>query len=493
MWQVDGSAVMPWKPGGSWELDGAVRILAILRAKQADNDDVQYSCWIIVLMGLVSSLEAAEPLRWRPRREPETPVSVSPIDGPTSRAKARSGSNVPVVFRSGSTAARTVVELETMALEQHPSLGIAKASVEAERGRQRQAGLFPNPVIGYRGDEMGNRGTPGMQGGFIRQRIVMGNKLSLAADVAGRRVLERQYQAEAIRKRVVSDVRVQFYETLVVQQRVELAAQLVRLGDELARATAKLVEGEQVAANSLLQAEIEAEQARTLLENARNELVEATRKLAATVGDVSLDVGRLEGNVTSGMSDMDWDDCRRLILEKHPQRQAARARVATTELAILRARRQVVPDLDVRVGIGHMYSTGSDVTGVMVGVPLPIFDRNQGNVARAEAELVQARYELERLDVDLFHRAATAFRKYANARQQARRYAEQILPRASKSLELVRNGYRQGQVRYLVLLTTQRKYVEVNLSYLESIRRLREAVTIIESQLLTGAAVSVRR
>ncbi|MFP6768109.1 MAG: TolC family protein [Planctomycetaceae bacterium] len=398
-----------------------------------------------------------------------------------------------MIFRSESAAARTIVELEALALEQHPSLGIAKAIVEAERGRQRQAGLSPNPIIGYRGNEMGNRGTPGMQGGFIRQRIVTGHKLKLAAGVAGRRVLERQYQVAAIRKRVISDVRIQFYETLVVQQRVELAGQLVGLGDELTKATAKLVEGEQVAANSLLQAEIEAEQAKTLLENARNELVEATRKLAATVGNVSLDVGRLEGNVTTGMSDMDWDDCRRLILEEHPQRQAARARVATTELAIIQARRQVVPDLDVRVGIGHMYPTESDVTSVMVGVPLPIFDRNQGNVSRAEAELVQARYELKRLDVDLFHRAATAFRKYANARQQARRYAEQILPRASKSLKLVRNGYRQGQVRYLVLLTTQRKYVEVNLSYLESIRRLREAVTVIESQLLTGTGASARR
>lgn len=140
-----------------------------------------------------------------------------------------------------------------------------------------------------------------------------------------------------------------------------------------------------------------------------------------------------------------------------------------------------------------MYPTGSDVTGVMVGVPIPIFDRNQGNISRAEAELVRARHELKRLDIELFHRAATAFRRYANARQQARRYAEEILPRASKSLGLVRNGYRQGQVRYLVLLSTQQKYVEVNLSYLELVRQLREAVTVIESQLLAGRSVSVPR
>lgn len=472
-----------------------------MRAGWVDNDDVRSSCCIIVLVGLVSCSEAADPLRWRARRKagatvPGKSVLVPQVTQSSPiRRPANPGSITTTSARISrdSGRPRTLAGLEALALKSHPSIRIAGARVDAERGRQQQAGLSPNPTIGYRGDEMGNRGTPGMQGGFVRQRIVTGNKLGLAADVAGRRVREQQYQATATRQRVISDVRIQFYETLVAQQRVELAGQLVQLGDELARATARLVEGEQVSANSLLQAEIEAEQAKALLENAKNELTEATRKLAATVGDVNLDVGRLEGNVTAGMSDMDWDDCQRLVLEGHPQRQAARARVATTELAITQARRQVVPDVDVRVGMAHMYPTGSDVTGVMVGVPIPIFDRNQGNISRAEAELVRARHELKRLDIELFHRAATAFRRYANARQQARRYAEEILPRASKSLGLVRNGYRQGQVRYLVLLSTQQKYVEVNLSYLELVRQLREAVTVIESQLLAGRSVSVPR
>ena len=130
--------------------------------------------------------------------------------------------------------------------------------------------------------------------------------------------------------------------------------------------------------------------------------------------------------------------------------------------------------------------TGSDVTSVRVGVPLPIFDRNQGGIARSEAELIRARFGVERLEVELHQRAAVAFREYSNARQQARRYSAEILPRASRSLGLVRRGYSQGQVPYLELLVAQQKFIEVNLSYLSSIRKLREAVTVIRSQLLTS-------
>jgi cobalt-zinc-cadmium efflux system outer membrane protein len=131
-----------------------------------------------------------------------------------------------------------------------------------------------------------------------------------------------------------------------------------------------------------------------------------------------------------------------------------------------------------------MYPTESDVTSVMVGIGFPIYDRNQGGIARSEAAVVRSRFEIERLEIDLQQRAATAYREYSNARHQARRYSARILPKARKSIEWVRRGYSEGQVRYLELLVAQQKYVEVNLSYLLTIRKLRESATVIQSQLL---------
>ena len=107
--------------------------------------------------------------------------------------------------------------------------------------------------------------------------------------------------------------------------------------------------------------------------------------------------------------------------------------------------------------------------------------------------MVRARFEVERLELELHQRAVTAFREYSNARHQARRYSKKILPRSVKSIELVRRGYGEGQVEYLELLIAQQKYVEVNLAYLQTIQKLREAVTVIEAQLLTGGLHGHRR
>jgi len=340
---------------------------------------------------------------------------------------------------------------------------------------------------------MGNRGTPGMQGGFIRQRIVTAAKLELASSVAEGRVTEREHLAAAAREQVLSGVRIRFYDTLVAQQRLELTSRLARLGDSLAQATAMLIKAKQVSPNALYQAEIAAEQARAMKENSENELSEARQLLALSVGVTDLQVGPLRGKVAADLPDMTWEECWKRIVTGHPGLAASRARLSTAGREVTRQKRMVIPDVDLRVGMAHMHVSDSDVTSVMVGVPLPIFDRNQGGIARSEAEMVRARFEVERLEIELQQRAVTAFREYSNARHQARRYSKKILPRSVKSIELVRRGYGEGQVEYLELLIAQQKYVEVNLAYLQTIQKLREAVTVIEAQLLTGGLHGHRR
>jgi cobalt-zinc-cadmium efflux system outer membrane protein len=450
---------------------------------RADNDDMRLCAPIVMLCVLPLLAEAGEPAGWRRH-----------VAKPAAAARAESRVEpVAAVGESPEPAAWTLADFRALAESRHPVLRIASARIAEALGDQRQARLWPNPVVGYSGEEMGNRGTAGMQGGFIRQRIITANKLELAAEVAAGRVSEREHLARAARVQVISGVQVRFYDALVAEQRVELTSQLARLGTELARATEMLVKAKQVSVNGLLQSQIAEEQALALQENAVNELAEARRLLALSVGVRDLVVGPLEGRVTADLPDMTWADCRRRVFDGHPGLAAARARLVTAGREVTRQERKMIPDLDVRVGRAYMHVSDSDVTSVMLGVGLPIFDRNQGGISRSEAEAVRARFEVERLEVNLQLRAATAYREYSNARHQARRYATKILPKAHKSIELVRSGYTNGQVRSLELLAAHQKYVEVNLAYLATIRRLRESATVIESQLLIAGLHGHRR
>jgi len=120
-------------------------------------------------------------------------------------------------------------------------------------------------------------------------------------------------------------------------------------------------------------------------------------------------------------------------------------------------------------------------------VPVPVFDKNRGNISAAEAKWVAASKEIKRIELLLQDQLAVAYRRYANALQQQRRYREKILPRAKRSLEIVTKGYENGQVEYLTLLIAQQTYVQTTLAHLEALKELRAAEALLSGQLLSGS------
>ena len=398
----------------------------------------------------------------------------------------------PKLERSTDQDSLTLTHLETIAFQYNPTLAAAAARMDAARGRQVQAGLYPNPVVGYHATEIGNLGTAGQQGGFISQRVITGGKLGLDQAVAEKEIDEAHSQFHAQERRVLSDVRVRFYEALVAQRRVELTAELERIGDELVKATRKLVKGQLGTDNDLLQAEIRADQAKIVHENARNESLEAWRRLTAVVGSPNLVRNRLKGDLDDDLPSFSWEESYQLVLGNNPDLIAAQARVERASRAMKRARREPIPNIDFLLSVRHHNVTGSDVANVQVGIPIPVFNRNQGNIQTAESKWIAATKEVERRTLELRDRLAVVYRRFANAKQQVRRYRQRIVPKAKKSLELVRNSYDKGQVNYLTLLTAQQTYIDVNLSYLRALRDFWSSAKVIEGQLLTGSLSSPR-
>ena len=386
----------------------------------------------------------------------------------------------------------TLADLERIAFQHNPTLATAAARMRAAQGRQMQAGRYPNPVVGYHATEVGNQGTAGQQGGFVSQRFITAGKLKLDQQIAGKEIDEAHFQFHAQEQRILSDVRARFYEALVAQKRIDLTEELAHIGDELVKATDKLLKSRLGSANDLLQAEIRADESRILLDNARNLQLEAWRRLSAVVGSPHMRLTPLAGNLVADLPKLKWETCYRTLLGSHPELRAAQARRDRAALVIRRAKKEPIPNIDFSVSVRHHSITDSEVANVQVGIPVPIFDRNQGNISTVEAEWMAAKKEIERIELDLQDRLAVAFRKYANARHQAERYGLRMVPRARQSLKLVTAGYEKGQVQYRTLLTAQQTYVQVNLSYLNSLRELRASSSLIDGQLLTGSLASQR-
>ncbi len=394
---------------------------------------------------------------------------------------------LPSVSTPPTTEVLTLADLEGIAFQNNPTLAAASARMAAARGGQLQASLYPNPVIGYHATEIGNRGTAGQQGAFISQRIITGGKLHLDQAIAGKEIDEAHFRFHAQEQRVMSDVRVRFYDALVAQRRLELTEELAGIGDDLVESTEKLLAGRLGTDNDLLQAQIKADESHILLDNARNESVEAWRRLVAVVGVPTMEMMPLVGGLDSELPELDWDAAYAMVLAGNPELNAARTKVDRSSIAVARAKRESIPNVDLSVSHRHHNVTQDNVTNVQVGIPIPVFNRNQGNIPSAEAEWMAANNEVGRVELNLQDRLAVAYRRYANARQQVERYRDRMVPNAKKSLDLVTEGYEMGQVKYLVLLTDQQTYLQVNLSYLDSLRELRTSAAVIEGQLLTDS------
>jgi len=420
------------------------------------------------------------------RPEPAMPVAYQAMP-PSISPRPES---VPPGPAANSPGGLTLSELEAMALTNNPAMARAAARVEAARGQWVQVGLVPNPVVGYAGAEIGDEGRAGQQGGFIGQELVMGGKLRLNREVAAHEIAQAEQQAAAERLRVLSDVRIGYWDVLVAQRTLDLTQTLVGIGDEAIRAVEAAVRAKETSRGDLLQARVEANSARILLQNARNQHSAAWRRLSIVVGYPGMPAKPLGGNVEEGWPEIQFEAALQQLLANSPELAANQANVERARATLARARVEPIPNIDMQLVGQHDNATGSNIAGVQFGIPIPVYNRNQGGIQRAEAELTAADAELRRTAFGLQQRLAETYQRYASARQQVELYRRDILPDARASLEIANKGYRQGEFNYLALLTAQRTYFQTNLSFLESLRQLRESSVIIEGLLLRDSLQS---
>ena len=206
----------------------------------------------------------------------------------------------------------------------------------------------------------------------------------------------------------------------------------------------------------------------------------------ALLGVPDMKPAHLIGNLEGNLPNLTWEESLRRLLAGSPELAEARAGVERAQAAIARERAERIPNFAVRTGVRYHHPSEDAVATVELGLPLPIFNRNQGNIYRARSQLTAAQQEVRRVELALRERLATVFQSYVNARHDAEKYTTEILPNSKASLELVQAGYRKGEYDYLTLLTAQRTYFQVNLACLESLLKCRSSSVAIEGFLLSG-------
>lgn len=376
-------------------------------------------------------------------------------------------------------------ELQQLAITGNPTLRQAQANLQQAQGNWLQAGLYPNPVVGYNGT--GNNGPFDAQGGFISQNIVTANKLGLNRDVASHDVQRAQWEAEAQRIRVINEIRIRYVTVLGAQRQVAVAEDLLRVADQGVKISEQLLQGEQVSKADVLQARLQRNQTTLILQNARFRESMAWKQLGNVIGWPNLPIRPLEGTLEEEFPEVDWSFAWQQLLNENPLLQAARSRAAAAVVQVHREEVQPIPDLQV---MGNIWNDAirppSVMYGLNIGVALPIFDRNQGNITAAIGELHAAQSEVSRLELSLRDRLAETFQRYQSARNQVQAYRETILPTANENLSLTLNAYEEGEFDFVRVLTARRDLFQANIDYVTALTELNIAMIEIQGMQLTG-------
>ncbi|MGH9454762.1 MAG: TolC family protein, partial [Terriglobia bacterium] len=297
------------------------------------------------------------------------------------------------------------------------------------------------------------------------------------------------------RYRLLSDVDQRFYSALAAQEIVKLRETLLKITLDAMQTARQLANVGQADAPDVLQAEVEADQAKVDYVTAQMNYTQAFDTLATTAGKPDLLVSPLEGNLS------DWPELSpqqiiETVLRDSPAVKRAQEAVARAEAQLRSARREAIPDLQLRAGIqqdnealneASVRQTPVGVVGfASVGVNIPIFNRNQGNAAAARIELERARDEVTRVQLSLRRSAEPLLRTYVAEEVQANQYKSEMIPKATRSYQLYLNKYRQMGAAYPEVLISQRTWFQLEVGYVQTLERLWSTAIALQNFTLTN-------
>jgi len=405
----------------------------------------------------------------------------------------------------------TLADLERMALAASPSLQQTAADVRAATGRAKQAGLYPNPVIGASGDHVA--GGPilrgGDIGGFIEQRVVTAGKLGLARKAGEQTRLAAEHTQETERLRVLTAIRSLYYQALGEQRLMAVRKDMAELAGRTVKTWRELANLGQADQPDVLEADVEAQRAQLAITIAGNALDRTWREIAAMVDRPGLRPAVLEGDFDA-LPQLDAAQELEKIYAASPQLRAAQANRAGAELRLQRARVEKIPDVMVRGGIrynrelvGPYPDPGQAGAGASagqagalapagtegffdIGVQIPLFHRYEGDVAAASAEAERARLEEVRERQALAFRFAGVYKEYRNAVDIASRYRDSMLPEARQAYEMYLSNFGNMAAPYAQVLLTQRNLFGLEEEYVTALMAAWRSAVDIEGLLASG-------
>jgi cobalt-zinc-cadmium efflux system outer membrane protein len=299
-----------------------------------------------------------------------------------------------------------------------------------------------------------------------------------------REIVEWDYEAR--RLEIAAATVLAFVDVLAEQRRLVFMNEAVVLAEKFAPAAQKRVDAGRASPVEVTRANVVTASARLGVEQQKSKLAVARKRLAALWGSVTPRFSEAVGDIEK-VRDLPSLASATTRLARNPLLARRASDVAGREAELVVEMSKAHPDLTVNAGIRH-FNESKDV-GAVIGfsLPWPLFNKNQGGIAKAQAEIEKSQDLHTATAARLRNQLAIAYEQLENARNQITTYRESVMPQVEEAYKLTNEGYENGRFGYLEVLDASRTLVETRQQALEALLSYHKAVAEIEG--LTGQAL----
>lgn len=367
----------------------------------------------------------------------------------------------------------TLSALQKLAYANSPLLAAAAARVEQARGEAIQAGLYPNPEGGYQSDTVNTAATAGYHGLFANQTIVTADKLKLRQSVEWQDVIQAEAELRRVEIDLATAVRRNYVRAMMAQERLKFAQELAKLFQQTYEGQIDLVAGGEAAAYEPLQLRVFALEAQNAAIVAGNNYVSAWRQLAAVVNVPTLSASPLDVSPEISIPQIAYEDALATVLQRHTDLAIFQAQITRSEINL--CLQQVVPVPNVDLGGVLQYDDTTSLNDVSfnlrVGVRLPVFDKNQGNIFSAESQIVESHHNLAAVQNQLTAELAEIYARYLSNQALIKNFRDEILPDQVRTYRGMYLRYREGAdpVDFAQIVVTQQQVGQLVGEYLDAL------------------------
>lgn len=382
-------------------------------------------------------------------------------------------------------------------IQNNYDLKYALVSIELAKAELTKAGLWPNPegeFSIYTDKYYANEGEGGYEYG-LNQSIPISGRTFFQMRVAGLGIKRAEWQLKDVERQVIAEAKKTFYQITSLEEKEKILIFLVKTNQDLLESVKARLSQAEVSSVDISLARGELLMVSQELAEVKARLYESRANLNRLMGQ-SLNTPLVIAPQPLAFSAVDLEAVTQKSLENRPDLKAKELEKKMGSAALTLAKAMQIPDITIggfyqseksRFEVNDdLISDNGRLIGAKVSMPLPLFDRNQGEIAKTKAEKKGAGIQYEALKIQVAKEVTQAYIRLNASKEIMDSYSNGAKEDIEKSVKLMQDAYLQGQVNILDVVQTQNKFSSIEKAYLDASQGAREAIIDLESAMGGG-------